>query len=262
MLELVCHQTVEHKEKHFLELHYSDRNRTLLRSFVCFNTKFTAPDCRQRNRCLLQQFSLIMTVLAHWILNYLSVISIKGFRILTNPWERYDRINTLTKDMRLNKWSMYEHIIFMVRRLLLVLLVIFCGSSAIAQITIFSFWWLLVIAFKLAVRPFKRTTTNIQDIVSEFLILSVVLLFLRFLNEDTKLKTTGSAAAVGYLCISLIVSIALVHYIFESINLVNLRRQYLLKKKVSKGFQSKRVSDSTQIAIERNASLSRNTVST
>jgi hypothetical protein len=56
-----------------------------------------------------------------------------------------------------------------------------------------------VLAFEILVQPFQHKSLNIQNIITEGLLLILVFLFFGFLKKDTELITSGYGAVIGHI---------------------------------------------------------------
>jgi hypothetical protein len=65
---------------------------------------------------------------------------------------------------------MGEHVLFLFRRALLAVLVIYIQIAGWAQLLIFILMSLILIAFKLIMKPYKSQSRLIQDVIMEMLI--------------------------------------------------------------------------------------------
>ena len=109
-----------------------------------------------------------------------------------------DRVGTLTEGMRDSKWSLCEHVLFMFRRVLLIILVVFGGDIGWLQLLIFIVITAVFITFKVKFRPYKCKTQTFQDIFTELIVLTVSLIFFAFLFEETELVSEGYGQIIGY----------------------------------------------------------------
>lgn len=72
---------------------------------------------------------------------------------------------------------------------------------------------MFIVVTKLLVRPYKNATKNIQDVMSELVLIVILLIFTKYVSEDTKFATSGSAFTYGQICIALIFWIMICNYI-------------------------------------------------
>jgi hypothetical protein len=61
-----------------------------------------------------------------------------GYEYLKHPKKYESKVGTLTEVLRLSKWSIWEHMVFIVRRSILAILVVFGDNMNIVQLGIFA----------------------------------------------------------------------------------------------------------------------------
>lgn len=163
-----------------------------------------------------------------------------------------ERVVSLTDELRDSKWSMGEHVLFLFRRALLAVLVIYIQIAGWAQLLIFILMSLILIAFKLIMKPYKSQSRLIQDVIMEMLIWTIALLFFSFMYKETELTSEGYGAIFGYICIALIVSIVIWYYVCLIVNSVINRIRKKTKGDVKKNITKKIIQN---FKVVKNTSL-------
>jgi len=111
---------------------------------------------------------------------------------------------------------MIDHFIFLLRRLLLILLLIFRWKKGLQQTIILFSFWLLVLAWKLIVRPFRKVILNIQDALFEMFLSTIILIYFKFTNESTELSSSGNPHKLGVIWVTLVILMIFINFIVSS----------------------------------------------
>ena len=117
------------------------------------------------------------------------------------------------------KYLMIDHIIFMIRRILLSILIIFVWGNGLIQVCIFIIICALVLISKFIFRPFKSLILNIQSFIFEFILLVILWFFASFSDKSTELSDESGAYSRGVICFILVCSLMLTSFIFTCIQL-------------------------------------------
>ncbi|CAI2372733.1 unnamed protein product [Moneuplotes crassus] len=135
---------------------------------------------------------------------------------------RYQKLkgsfNIFFKDLKMNrKLVMMDHFLFIIRRLALSLLLIFRWKFGFQQVCIFIAICLLVLLWKIIIRPFQSKLLNFQDILFELFLLTIIILYLNFNSESSELSTEGLPHISGSICVALIIIMVLTNYVVSII---------------------------------------------
>jgi hypothetical protein len=189
--------------------------------------------------------TLAYICLAMWVVFAIVVFCIwlVGYKYLKDPQQYNNKVGTLTEGLKTKKWSMLEHLFFLVRRTVLVILVVFGESVNTLQLWIFAALWIIVLAFEILVQPFQHKSLNVQNIITEGLLLTLVFLFFGFLKKDTELITSGYGAVIGHIWVAVVISIVLLHYVFHIGNWLVRRKKEKTKKIIKIEIQKRILND-------------------
>ncbi|CAI2364171.1 unnamed protein product [Moneuplotes crassus] len=128
------------------------------------------------------------------------------------------RFKVLMEDFKDNKKiCMHESFLFLCRRLALVILTAFGWNHGLLQISIFIAICGILIIFKIIVRPYKSAILNFQDIIFEFILMGISLIFITFTSESTELVTSGRPHLLGMIGFSLVIFLCVFNYIITFI---------------------------------------------
>ena len=111
------------------------------------------------------------------------------------------------------KVYMLDHFIFLVRRLILVLVLIFKWRKGQQQTLCIFISWVIVLIWKLIIRPFKLAIMNIQDALFESFLSTIILVYFKFTNESTELLSSGNPHRLGVVWVTLVVLMILINFI-------------------------------------------------
>ena len=128
---------------------------------------------------------------------FITWVALYGKRNFEKPEKWQKMFSTLLSDVKKSSAALLEHVFYLVRRISLVLLVIFGQGNGILQLSLYLAVSILFIVYKVVVRPYKLTANMVHDIVSELILVAIVLLFFRYLKEDTKLVSKGEPEIIG-----------------------------------------------------------------
>ena len=100
------------------------------------------------------------------------------------------RVRILLEEFQDNKkYLMIDHIIFMLRRILLSFIIIYGWGHGLLQGCIFFTIWAVVLLSKLILRPFRIWILNVQNIVFEFILLFVIGILATFYDTGINIFT-------------------------------------------------------------------------
>lgn len=165
-------------------------------------------------------------------------VCLTGYEYLKKPRKYENKVGTLTEVLRLNRWSIWEHMAFIIRRSILAVVVVFGSKLNTVQLGVMVAWSIFIILFEIKVQPYIEKNLNIQNVITEFFLLAFILCLFTYLKEDTKLTTSGYASIIGYIWVAIVISIVLLHYVFHVINTIIRMRREKLKRSIKKGIQS------------------------
>ena len=121
-------------------------------------------------------------------------------------------VKELFKNLTMKRCSSLYFTVFLTRRTILMLLVVFWRNYGYIQLPVFSWVCIFQCIFILWVRPYRNCLTNAQELVNEFIWTSILLLFFFFIDDSTELDTSGRAYLVGWAWIGLFISSVLIHF--------------------------------------------------
>lgn len=131
------------------------------------------------------------------------------------------RVRILLEDFKdNNKYLMVDHIIFMIRRILLSHIIVFGWSMGLYQVGVFFWVCLFVLASKLFLRPYNSVMLNLQNILFEIILLFVISIFGYFYKSATELSDTGTPKLLGIVWFWLIWSLMIINYCFVAIQII------------------------------------------
>ena len=127
--------------------------------------------------------------------------------------ESQKRLGILVKDMKDNyKISILEHLMFMIRRIILSLLLVFRQNYGKQQLFIFFPCCLLVLMWKILIRPFKQTKINFWDITNEVILWVILGIFFNFKDIKTEKVLKGTPHTLGLICFIMIIIMTILNY--------------------------------------------------
>lgn len=129
------------------------------------------------------------------------------------------------------KICILDHFIFLVRRILLILILIFWWNHGFYQAWLFLLVWVLVLASKLILRPYNAPILNVQDILFEAILWTVLVLFITFSTQASELANSGKFLILGIMCFAQIIFLILINYTILAIWTI---REIRRKKKAKK----------------------------
>ena len=131
--------------------------------------------------------------------------------------------NCITNCHFLKKFNLclFDGVLFLSRRIVIVFVVLFVSGSGLLQLSIVLACCILIVTMKLLVRPYQAVTKNIQDVMSEFVLIWIVWIFSKFNSESSKFATAGSNWIFGKIWIYLIFWIVWWNYICLSIQVIS-----------------------------------------
>ena len=104
-----------------------------------------------------------------------------------------------------------DHFLFLLRRQILILVIIFRWNHGVQQAIIVLAWWFIVLAWKIIVRPFNRAILNFQDTLFEFLLLILFVIYLRFGHQKSEFDTKGTFHTLGIAWITIMGSMIIIN---------------------------------------------------
>jgi hypothetical protein len=126
------------------------------------------------------------------------------------------RLKMLMEDYKPEKrYLMMDHFIFMLRRAILISVIVFGWNHGFVQVSIFSISCIGVLVWKIIARPFESTLLNIQEIIFEFFISVIIVIFISFSGKSTELVKSGPPHFVGMICFVIIVFLTLLSFVFS-----------------------------------------------
>lgn len=148
------------------------------------------------------------------------------------------------------KISVFDHSVFMIRRAVLVFILIFSWNHGFLQAILFLIACLAVLVWKIVLRPYEETLYNIQDVIYECILCSMIGCFIGFKDPESELKEEGKFHILGIVCSSLVVSLILVNFIFSILMII---KQWVAHFKLRKMVKVKATSKSFSIdSIQKN----------
>ena len=112
----------------------------------------------------------------------------------TQDWIKESRSRILLEDFKDNKkYLMVDHILFMIRRILLSFLIVFGWQNGIIQVCTFFLICLGVLILKLFMRPYNSPLLNIQNISFEIILLAVIGIFGSFYKKINRTEQFWSS---------------------------------------------------------------------
>ena len=138
------------------------------------------------------------------------------------------RFRVLLEDLKENKKvCMLEHLLFMLRRAVLVWALVFLWGNGLLQIIIFMIASAVVIAFKLIVRPYEKPMLNLLDVLFEMILFVLCSIFVTFHDEKSEFATSGSPYFLGIVWCALFFFIVAANYV---VFLWTAIREYITKR--------------------------------
>ncbi|CAI2369448.1 unnamed protein product [Moneuplotes crassus] len=179
---------------------------------ICFASLYSIYNMKWDN--YIDYYSNIVSFI--WACIFSSVLISIPFVYFWMP-KNYDkdsgRFKVFFEDFKHNhKVYMLDHFIFLLRRLVLILVLIFRWNHGIQQAGIFLFACFIVIIWKILVRPFKDVILNFQDIVFEFLLALVILMYFKFTNSEDELTSSGINHIVGLVLCTIVLIMILINF--------------------------------------------------
>ena len=152
-------------------------------------------------------FAWIVILMSLFVLVIIVMLNWKPIQLMTN------KLTILSKDFKEGKqiWHLV-HLMFMLRRIFLCFLIIFGYQQGLTQCLIFLSICISVIIVKVILRPYKFVLQNIHDLIMEFILLSILAIFITFYDKNTEFVDEGWANVLGWICFSLIVFLVLMNY--------------------------------------------------
>ena len=146
------------------------------------------------------------------------VLLVFSFALFDPKWLNTSRTEALRETMKISNGSRFYYLIFVLKRLLLVSLIILCKNSGLIQTWAFGVFLIFMLVLLLFIRPFSSSLSNIQEILFELITVSIVLIFLNYLNSSTEFVEEGVAVFFGWICIGLVLSTIVINYIFQIVS--------------------------------------------
>ena len=151
---------------------------------------------------IAEQFSFVVSII--WqvlVISFLIITIVILFRFkskYTAEGIKESKVRIFLEEFQDNKkYLMIDHIIFMIRRILLSILIIFAWGNGLIQVCIFIIICALVLVSKLVFRPFKSLILNIQSFIFEIILLVILWFFASF--NDTIINIVNKIDCAWYL---------------------------------------------------------------
>ena len=131
------------------------------------------------------------------------------------------RMGIFTEGFKSNKRvCVLEHMMFIVRRSLLVFILVFGWNNGLFQAYFFLVSCFVTLVFKLVVRPYSQAILNVQDIIFELILIAIISILLSFSSEGSELADSGVYHILGLICLGLMGSIMIINYIITICTMV------------------------------------------
>ena len=171
-----------------------------------FNTFNMTDHNSTDNTSTLVAFSCFMLMIAFAVLILFIVIFAK--KSYTTESLKTSRIKSLYLDMSNgNQYALYSHVVFIALRIFLVFLTMALYEMGASQISLYFLAIILVLVFKIKVRPYDGVIRNIQDLIGHFLLLSLCIVYFSFINQDFELSSDGTGKTLGLVWVTIISTI-------------------------------------------------------
>lgn len=115
------------------------------------------------------------------------------------------RLAVLLRDFKDGKRAcLLEHVLFILRRQLLVYLIVFGWQHGLLQIISFVIVSVITLLAKIWVRPYKSVLIGAQDIVFEALLCTVLVISIAFGSRSSEMVKLGAYHTLGVACFSIV----------------------------------------------------------
>ena len=171
----------------------------------------------------------LSTVTSLLFIVLLVILSIVIFCVSIFAKKTYDKkavekskIKSLYDDMKSgNKFALSSHTVFIALRVTLISLTLFCRGQGMIQNLSFMVALITVILFKLKVKPFDDKLKNLQDVIGYMLLLTLWVIYFKYLDGDYELCDTPKWRITAYICLTVIAAMVLYFYVFAIIAGIN-----------------------------------------
>ena len=124
------------------------------------------------------------------------------------------RFKILFEDFKTTKKIyMLDHLVFLLKRTVLILVIVFQWNHGLDQSIYFLVTWIWVLIWKIIIRPFEKTVLNIQDIIFELIMTVILSIYITFDNKSTELSESGRTHVLGVIWVVLMVSVIIINLI-------------------------------------------------
>ena len=170
-----------------------------------------------------------------WILILVALlVFVACFMASKQAWAT-DKFDMLTKEFKVGKRVLIlDHIMFMARRILLSLIIVFGWNHGLIQTSIYIYfliclnnssifllWTIWIAITKALMRPYKNVILNIQDMLMEAITVMILSIFLWFCDPNDNFSTSFKANMLGWTLFALIVVIIAINYWFFLVISIN-----------------------------------------
>ena len=189
---------------------------------------------------------LVLMSILYWLVFIVFLVTRPGY---SDEKAEHSRYGVLLKDLKssstgsyisncyfLKKFNLclFDNVIFLSRRILIIFVVLFISDNGLLQLSIVIASCIFIVTMKLLVRPYQVVTKNIQDVMSEFVLIWIAWIFTKFNSESSKFATNGLNVILGKIWIVLILWIVVCHYIWIVISAIFLFRVKCKSSKLNK----------------------------
>jgi hypothetical protein len=129
---------------------------------------------------------------------------------------------------------MLDHLIFLIRRIILIFILIFGWGNGFYQASAFLLVCLFTLAFKLILRPYKETISNVQDVLFEMILWTVLVFFITFSTQASEFANSGKFLGLGIMWFFQIIFLIFINYLISAISFIREFRRRKLAKKMNK----------------------------
>ena len=115
------------------------------------------------------------------------------------------KLGIFVKDFKDNyKISILDHLVFILRRIIFWLLLVFAQNHGLVQLIIMTCLCSGVLIWKIIIRPYKCMRTNFFNVIFEMFLWTILVIFFQFKDSKTKNTQKGFPNQLGYICIGLV----------------------------------------------------------
>ena len=173
-----------------------------------------------------EKFSIVVSVIWQVLLNTLLIAVVVVLFTFKKKYKEEEikdsKVRILLEEFKDNKKHLIiDHIIFMLRRILLSVLIIYGWGHGIYQSLLFLLIWIGVLISKILLRPFKNWILNMQQVIFEFILWVVIGILSTFYDKSTEFSESKSANLRGMIWFGLVWSLMIISHIITLILLVS-----------------------------------------